>query len=317
MNAPTTTNNTLTTHEQLVAIADRIRAREVWAVIETGKDLLKAKKIIGHGSFGGWLQHHTGIELRTARRYMQVARWADSLPEAKTDKLSLLPTVALYELSAKSTSKPAREAVFEALEAGDRLSHKNVRFLINRHDAAEDDDAAMPVDSAVTSTSIEEPTDAPESNGLVEVLPPETAPQPAPEKPLSKPRKPTKAQLERQELEAERAKEWDEFCDILRILPRDYRKRALDLKSCWMTHDFEYSAELLFVEAELDPDHDWLGEIEDSNLDTEENRQRLEQIKAAGRNDANQHADLGAKVDQVVDDDPLVIPAVFRREKTA
>jgi hypothetical protein len=40
-------------------------------------------------------------------------------------------------------------------------------------------------------------------------------------------------------------------------------------------------------------------------------------FKAAGRNDANQHAGLGAKVDQVVDDDPLVIPAVFRREPTS
>ncbi len=102
-----------------------------------------------------------------------------------------------------------------------------------------------------------------------------------------KPRKPTKAQLERQEWEAERAKERIEVCDILRKLPRDDLERLSDLHSCWMTSPFDCSAEWLFVLAEIDPNHDWLGEIENSNLDTEENRQRLEQIKAAKQPDAD------------------------------
>ncbi len=318
MNAPTTTN-TLTTHEQLVAIADRIRAREVWAVIETGKDLLKAKKIIGHGSFGGWLQHHTGMELRTARRYMQVARWADSLPEAKTDKLSLLPTVALYELSAKSTSKPAREAVFEALEAGDRLSHKNIRFLINRHDTPEDDGEATPVDSAVTSTSAEEPTDYRESGGSVEVLTPETISAPEPGKPLSKSRKPTTAQLERQELEAERDRQHAGTCQIFRKLDRSDIEQLIRLER-WA--GFGDSKEWLWLRLEFDPES--LSETGPGKLlrcygleDTPENRQRLKQIKAASWNDADRRARPGVEVDQVVDDDPLVIPAVFKRGRTA
>ena len=84
-----------------------------------------------------------------------------------------------------------------------------------------------------------------------------------------------------------------------------------------MADSFEAAAEWLFVLAEIAPDRDWLGAIECSNLNTEENRQRLEQIKAASRNDANQRADLGAKVDQVVDDDPLVIPDIFKRGRTA
>jgi hypothetical protein len=131
------------------------------------------------------------------------------------------------------------------------------------------------------------------------------------------PSKPPKAQLERQEWEAERAKERNEVCDILRKLPREHLFRLSDLHPCWMADSFEAAAEWLFVLAEIAPDRDWLGAIECSNLNTEENRQRLEQIKAASRNDANQRADLGAKVDQVVDDDPLVIPDIFKRGRTA
>jgi hypothetical protein len=130
------------------------------------------------------------------------------------------------------------------------------------------------------------------------------------------PSKPPKAQLERQEREAERAKERNEVCNILRKLSRDDLLRLSDLHLCWMASNFEATAEWLFVLAEIDPDLDWLGEIEFSNLNTEENRRRLEQIKAASRNDANKRADFGA-VAGAVADDPLVIPAIFKRGRTA
>ncbi len=186
------------TPEMLVEISDRIRARTAQAVIETGRDLIKAKELLVHGGFGDWLRSQVGIEPKTAQRYMQVARWADSLPKDKNDNLSLLPTSALYNLSAKSTSEPACEAVLKALEKGKRLNVANVRTLICRNYASEDS-ARLAVDSAVTSTAAAEAV-APyqESGEIVEVLPPETAPQSAPEDPLRKPRKPTKAQLEQQ-----------------------------------------------------------------------------------------------------------------------
>ncbi len=78
MNAPVITTEITTTPEQLVEIADRIRARTAQAVIETGRDLIKAKKLLGHGGFGDWLRSQVGIEPKMAQRYMQVARWADS-----------------------------------------------------------------------------------------------------------------------------------------------------------------------------------------------------------------------------------------------
>ena len=106
-----TTSNTLTTPE-LQEIVERIRARRAWTVIETGRDLLKAKALIGHGDFQLWLWTEAGLADHTARRCMRVARWADSLPEGKTDKLSLLPKAALYELAAKGPSQPARQAGF-------------------------------------------------------------------------------------------------------------------------------------------------------------------------------------------------------------
>jgi hypothetical protein len=173
-------------------IAERIRARRAWAVIETGRDLLKAKKLIGHGDFGTWLWTEAGLADHTARRCMRVARWADSLPEGKTDKLSLLPTTSLYELAAKSTPEPARAAVFEALEAGERLNIKSVEYYISRADRR-----GANVD--VHATAVEEPINVQERGGTLEVLPPEPA---APKKP----RKLTENQLWMQEREAERAK---------------------------------------------------------------------------------------------------------------
>jgi hypothetical protein len=127
------TSTALSKPEQLVEIADRIRARTAQAVIETGRDLMKAKKLLAPGGFGNWLQYQLGIDPKMAQRYMQVARWAAGLSKDENDKLSFLPNSALYELSARSTPLPACAAVFKALEAGERLNVATVRTLIYRN----------------------------------------------------------------------------------------------------------------------------------------------------------------------------------------
>ena len=247
---------------------------------------------------------------------MQVARWADSLPKDKIDKLSFLPTSALYDLSAKSTSEPACEAVLKALEKGERLNVATVRTLIYRNDTSENSAPAAVANTAVGNVEV---IPADQVDAVVDepdIIPPPPKPK--------KPRKPTKAQLERQEREAERAKERNEVCNILRKLSRDDLLRLSDLHLCWMASNFEATAEWLFVLAEIDPDLDWLGEIEFSNLNTEENRRRLEQIKADA--DATQAAEpheseeepapatgRGRPDDPDDNDDPLVIPAAFKR----
>jgi len=68
MNAPVIT----TTKVELREIAERIRSRTAQALIENGRDLLKAKVALPHGKFIAWLKHDVQITPRSAQRAMQV-----------------------------------------------------------------------------------------------------------------------------------------------------------------------------------------------------------------------------------------------------
>ncbi len=80
--------------------AGRIKSQMYDSVVEIGRNLNKAKKILGHGRLGPWLRAEFGMSERTAQRCMAAARLA-----AKSDSVSELPPSALHALSAPSTSE--------------------------------------------------------------------------------------------------------------------------------------------------------------------------------------------------------------------
>ena len=282
--------------------AERIRGHLSIAageMINIGKYLIEVKTGLDHGKFLHWIWREFEMTDRTARRFMSVAAWV----EGKSDTVSNLQPSVLYLLASSETPSEITDDVITRAEKGENIKAAEVKRQIQKAKAESTNVATTEGEAPETELSIEtaiayfkEPATSRE-HGIRKIREHQafadhvaadadraaqeecTEPEPS-GKPSRKPRKPTKAQLERQELEAERAKDRIEVCDILRKLPRDDLERLSDLHSCWMDSAFDDSAEWLFVLAELDPDHDWLGEIERSALDTEENRARLAQIKA-------------------------------------
>lgn len=109
---------------------DRIRARlrkHVADILETGRDLLAVKDKLEHGLFTKWAEIELKMTMRTAQRFMAVARLAD---EVKNDTVSLLPPATVYRLAAKSTPPEIRNSILERVAGGDIPSEDEVADLI-------------------------------------------------------------------------------------------------------------------------------------------------------------------------------------------
>jgi hypothetical protein len=110
--------------------AERVRALKKTTtenIIKIGKELIFAKDRLGHGRFGNWLNANAlGISDRTARRYMQLAQWADS----NSDTVSVLEPAAAYLLSAPSTPACVTSEVTARITGGDAMPVESVRLLI-------------------------------------------------------------------------------------------------------------------------------------------------------------------------------------------
>jgi hypothetical protein len=111
------------------AAADRIRdrhKRQMAAIIETGRDLLEIKELLGHGRFLVWLHAEFAWTDRTAENYMRAAtEFGD-----KIEIISNLPPAEVYLLAAPSTPPNVRADVMERLEAGERVEPVEVRGLV-------------------------------------------------------------------------------------------------------------------------------------------------------------------------------------------
>ena len=116
---------------ELDEIAKRVRTRVKSAldgVIATGRDLIAAKKIVGHGNWLAWLEREFGwTSDKTAERFMSVAKLA-----GKFVNLSNLnvPASGVYLLAAPSTPDEVIEAVAKRSENGDRLTLAEVERMI-------------------------------------------------------------------------------------------------------------------------------------------------------------------------------------------
>lgn len=97
------------------------RAAEDLFVI--GQELVTIKEYLGHGEWGEWLATEFGLSDRMARNFMNVAiRLGD-----KTEKFSVLPVSALYELAAPSTTPEVIEQVEGEIETGTVPSLTDIR----------------------------------------------------------------------------------------------------------------------------------------------------------------------------------------------
>jgi len=98
-------------------------------VITIGKELIFARERLSHGHFGNWLDECAlGISHRTARRYMQLATWADS----NSDTVSVLEPTAAYLLSAPSTPPGVISEVKTLVSQGEAVPIERVRDLVSK-----------------------------------------------------------------------------------------------------------------------------------------------------------------------------------------
>jgi Protein of unknown function (DUF3102) len=112
-----------------------------YAVIDIGKSLAAAKRIVGHGYWATWLKGNFNWTDRQAQRYIQVFELYGSNPTTLSDMD--IDLSALFLLAAPSTPNAAREEILkDAREEqrkldknGIRVTHKKVKETVKRHKA--------------------------------------------------------------------------------------------------------------------------------------------------------------------------------------
>jgi hypothetical protein len=99
-------------------------------IIEIGRRLTECKVIVGHRNFGNWLDREFGWAERTAQNFMRVYELSKSKSANFADLDLSIST--LYLLAAPSTPEPVREEIIERAEAGEKITHKEVKQTIAR-----------------------------------------------------------------------------------------------------------------------------------------------------------------------------------------
>lgn len=147
-----TAQNALTdkaTLAALDAIRDRIKSRSLNYRIETGRDLLRAKRLLPHGEFGPWLKANLGyLSESTAQNYMNVATAADKAPEIE----KLAPTAAIA-FAAPNTPETVKSEIVAEIKAGNVPSAKAIKAKIAGAKKPKPIPAKEPVSATVTALS--------------------------------------------------------------------------------------------------------------------------------------------------------------------
>src|SRR5437773_1047518 len=116
---------------ELATLTERVRTtlrRSAADILAIGADLRRAKGLLGHGSFGPWLDREFALSRRSAEQFMAAARRFGSRSEA----VSYLPAGAVLELSAPCVPDELVENNLETRIPMFELSRTTVRRLRER-----------------------------------------------------------------------------------------------------------------------------------------------------------------------------------------
>jgi hypothetical protein len=119
---------------ELATLTERVRTtlrRSAADLLAIGADLNRAKALLGHGSFGPWLDREFALSRRSAEQFMAAARRF-----GKGEAVSHLPAGAVVELSAPSVPDelvervlsgevPASASAIREERAGDRMAERS------------------------------------------------------------------------------------------------------------------------------------------------------------------------------------------------
>jgi Protein of unknown function (DUF3102) len=114
-----------------------LNRRTIGDIIETGKHLIAAKKLVGHGGWLAWIDREFGWSDRTARRYIE---FAEAVGKSANLADLNVPISGLFLLAAEDTPTEVIRAIAERCEAGERLSLAEVKQMIAEAEAIDDED---------------------------------------------------------------------------------------------------------------------------------------------------------------------------------
>lgn len=101
-------------------------------IIAIGQKLVEVKNQLEHGNFQTWLRSEFEWSEQTARQFMQVYRWSQTI-ENKNFVFSNLATSALYLLAAPSTSLQAKQKILYLVEAGEKITYSRAREIVDSY----------------------------------------------------------------------------------------------------------------------------------------------------------------------------------------
>jgi len=98
-------------------------------IIDIGQNLISVKEQLEHGQFRDWLKVEFGWSVRTAARFMRVAK------KFKSANLSHLNVAAsaLYLLAEPSTPDEAYEETLELAKQGEIITYAKAKNVVNQH----------------------------------------------------------------------------------------------------------------------------------------------------------------------------------------
>ncbi len=98
-------------------------------LVESGRLLIRAKQILGHGKFRNWLNDNFSMSSKTANRFMSVAQMVNrfQLNDAAVSQLLSMDLKTLYELSAKSTTESVQRQMLSELSRNREVSYDLIR----------------------------------------------------------------------------------------------------------------------------------------------------------------------------------------------
>jgi hypothetical protein len=108
-----------------IAQSIRVRRRRICIdIFETGKELIEAKSIVGHGNWLKWLRSEFNWNDRTAQDYMLVY---ERFKDADKEFMSLDLTMrVLTKLASPSTPEAVKDAMIDKAKAGETITRENI-----------------------------------------------------------------------------------------------------------------------------------------------------------------------------------------------
>ena len=105
--------------------ASRIRDIQRTSILDVGRELIAAKKLVDRGYFRDWVETACQMNIRTAERTMQAARLIQ-----ENDKLSYLPSDGLLTLASRSAPQATVNEIIGEISAGEKPSSAQIKRRI-------------------------------------------------------------------------------------------------------------------------------------------------------------------------------------------